>query len=236
MTLQQYIDGVKQGRLLPSKHYKPILDNLLKAEGGTIHYNSREIDITSGYGIYRAVHPNAMVFKYIDSLAIGITNKPSKEWTKKEIDEINKKLDPKVDRFLSYLFYRDIYKGAHLELFDESLVILMSNLFANAPKGAWMSIQEGLRDMQREDIIKLPMSELSIVDGAFGNKTRNALNYLNNIKTETAYEKVLIYKVFKRSILMAMKTYYIELATAYPDKFLINLRGWNNRAEALEHQ
>lgn len=99
-----------------------------------------------------------------------------------------------------------------------------------------MSVQEGLRDMQKDGILKIPLSNLSIVDGSFGNKTRDALILLNSIATETEFERVLIHKLFKKSVLLAMKTYYTTLISGNPSVHLINAKGWDNRIEELEHK
>lgn len=218
------------------KQYEVILDDLKKAEGGYLHYNSKETDITTGYGIYKVKHPGALIFKYITTLTTDIGT-PSTSWkdtaTLKKIDN---RINPDVERYLTYLLYKDFLAGARIELFDPSNVILITNLYTNSPKGCWMSVQEGLRDMQKDGILKIPLSNLSIVDGSFGNKTRDALLLLNSIATETEFERVLIHKLFKKSVLLAMKTYYTKLIAGDPSVHLVNAKGWDNRIEELEHK
>ena len=86
--------------------YKGILDYLTTAEGGKIHYNSTEKDITSGRGIYR-YNNKGIIWDYVDTVAksIGIII-PSVSWDKDELDKINKNVDPKIMEYLEYLFYK----------------------------------------------------------------------------------------------------------------------------------
>ena len=159
-------------------------------------------------------------------------------WDKfeKEMDKLYSDKRRIIKRYLTYLFYKEFLAGARIELFDPSNVILITNLYTNSPKGCWMSVQEGLRDMQKDGILKIPLSNLSIVDGSFGNKTRDALLLLNSIATETEFERVLIHKLFKKSVLLAMKTYYTTLISGNPSVHLVNAKGWDNRIEELEHK
>ena len=234
--LSNILNDILNGALIIPEEYEALLDNIKESEGGYLHYNSKETNITNGYGVYRTVHPNALVFKYIDAVASGITNTPSQDWRDKTLlSKIDSTIDKKVDRYLSYLFYNEYLKDAHLELFDKSNVTLMANLYTNSQRGAWKSIQEGLLDIQRDGILNIPITSLSTVDGAYGTKTRDALLLLKNIETETVLEKVLIMKVFKKSVLLAMKSFYIDITIANPDKFMKNLNGWDNRVEELEH-
>lgn len=217
--------------------YVVFLDSLKKAEGGYIHRNQGESDITTGYGIYKAVHPTAEVFNYIDSLAKTLNiYGDSSSWTKIEIDKINKILNVNTERYLTYLFYNKYLAGAHLNLFTPQMIPVMVNLYTNSTKGAWMSIQEGLRDLHADGILDLHKSDLSTVDGKYGGKTKRALVMFKNIKTTTDYEKDLLNIIFRKSVLLAMKTYYTKLVTARPDKFLKFAKGWDNRIEKLEHE
>lgn len=237
LDLQNIIKDVLNKNVVIPKQYEVILDDLKKAEGGYLHYNSKEVDITTGYGIYKAKHPGALVFKYIESLATDINSNPTNTWKDQAtLKKIDNRINPEVERYLSYLFYKDFLAGARIELFDPSNVILVTNLYTNSPKGCWMSIQEGLRDMQKDGILKIPLDKLSGVDGLFGDVTRKALIAFSEIVTETEYEKVLINKLFRKSVLLAMKTYYTKLIAGDPSKHLINAKGWDNRMEELEHK
>ncbi len=212
-------------------NYSKLMDNLLDVEGGRLHKNSTEIDVTNRYGIYRGSRAGRNfkpLWDYVDKVASKVTKLPSSKWTNEISSEVNNLLDPDKVRYLSYLFYKDYFAGAHLDLFHNDLVILMANLYTNSPKGAWMSVQEALRDIQRDGILNMPFKKLSIADGVFGDKTRKAL--LEFLKT--ADRKDII--IFKKSILLSMKSYYIDLAVGNPDKFLLYLNGWDNRMEEAD--
>lgn len=227
--LESYINMIKtqmKNNPIP-EIYKIVLKHLRVAEGGTLHYNTGETDITNSYGIYRTANPKAEVFTYIDLIAKKTV--PSSKWTKLDTIAINKLIDPVIEEYLSYLFYKEYFKGAQLELFHKDNVILMVNLYTNTTKGAWMSIQEGLIDMQKFGYLKIPFSELSVVDGSFGNKTKNNLLLLKEMNTD-------IQRIFKLAVINGMKTYYIKLAAENPTKFLQYLKGWDNRMEYLQHQ
>jgi len=235
-TLEDIINGVINKTYIIPEEYNVLLDNIKKAESGILHYNSKETDITNGYGIYRQRHPNALVFNYIDNISKPFTKLPSSKWNNKQLlKSLNSVINQDIDRYLSYLFYKEYLAGAKLELFDKDHVVLVANLYTNSPKGAWMSIQEGLRDMQKDGVLNIKLSDLPIVDGVFGGKTARALTLLKEIKTETVYEKVLINKLFKKSVLLAMKSYYADITSNNPDKFVGYLKGWDNRIEDLEH-
>jgi len=215
------------------KQYLVLLDNLKTTEGGYLHHNEKEIDITNGWGIYRGTGLGKdfkPLWDYIDSVAKQVTSKPSPQWTLAELQAIDKLLDKNIELNLTYTFYKEYFKDARLHLFPSRLVILMSNLYTNSPKGAWMSIQEGLRDLVADKILLVDIKDLSIVDGNFGDKTEKALNLFLSI----ADRKDEI--IFKKSVLLAMKSYYIDLSISNPTKFLGNLNGWDNRMENLEHQ
>jgi len=237
MSLEKILNDILKTKPVIPEAYNTFLDNIKHAEGGHIHYNVGEEDITTGYGIYKVGHESAIVFEYITMLANSLNiDTNSKHWNKEEIDRVNEILDPEVERYLTYLFYGKYLSGAYLYLFRPDMVMVMVNLYTNSPKGAWMSVQEALRDLQEDGILKLNLSELSTVDGQYGSKTNNALNMFNNIKTETEYEKTLLDLIFRKSVLLAMKSYYTDLVSAKPSKFLKFAKGWDNRIENLEHE
>lgn len=47
------------------EQYKILLNHLYKVEGGVLHRNSEEFDITNAYGIYRHFHPKAGKYLHI---------------------------------------------------------------------------------------------------------------------------------------------------------------------------
>lgn len=212
------------------KQYEKLLDSLYGFEGGKLHYNGKEKDITNGYGIYRFQQPKAALWTYIDSLAKGITTLPSSKWTKDIVDKVNAKIDKTKERELTYQFYKSFFANTHLELFHEDLVILMVNLYTNSPTGAIESIQEALNDCYEYGIFKVTKEEVPEVVGQFGPKTQSAIKKF----CDNADEKDII--IFKNCALLYMKSYYGELAVDKSSTMLVNLKGWNNRMEALQHQ
>ena len=216
--------------------FEVLLDSIKIVEGGILHYNNKETDITNGYGVYRAIHSDNIVFKYIDSVAKDITGLKSSSWKDKVLlNMIDNVIDKDIDRYLSYLFYKEYLKNAKLYLFDSSLSVMLAGLYSNSPVGMWKSVQESLLDMVKDDILPLSIKDLSLPDGVFGSKTENALLILKNLETSTKKEKELVIKLFKKSILLSMKSYYINIIDDNPDKYVKNILGWNNRVEELEH-
>lgn len=212
------------------KQYEHLLDNLFKAEGGYLHRNSKESDITNAYGIYRYRQPQAALWTYIDSVAKKVTSLPSKSWDKATIEKIDKLIDKNKERELSYQFYKEFFKTAYLELFPDDLVIMVANLYANTPKGATEAIQEALRDVAQYGLIDMFLKDMPPVIGRFGPSTRRAVTRF----TELADRKDII--IFKNCALLYMKTYYADLVISKTDTMLPNLKGWNNRMEDLQHQ
>ena len=212
------------------KQYEKLLDSLFQFEGGKLHYNSKEKDITNAYGIYRFQQPKAEIWNYIDSLAEGITTKPSNQWDKTIVDKINEKIDKNKERELSYKFYKQFFAGAYLELFHDDLVIMMCNLYTNTPLGATKAIQEALNDCYKYGIFKVEEKDVPPVLGKFGPQTRSAIEKFSK---EADWKDIII---FKNCALLYMKTYYGELVIDKTTTMLPNLRGWNNRMEALQHQ
>lgn len=213
-------------------NYKIFLDHVKEAEGGYIHRNPKEINLTNSYGIYAgsaAAKAIPELWDYLEDVAKPLTSLPMHKWSPRLISRIEPLVDDEVERYLSYKFYEKYLEGARLHLFSKDLVLVMGNLYTNSPLGAWKSVQEALRDISKDNILPIELKELSIVDGKFGPKTERALREFDRI----ADWKDRI--IFKKSILLAMKTYYSELIARNADKFLINIRGWNHRIEELEH-
>lgn len=227
------LEGHEMLKEIPRQYVK-LLDHIESAEGGVLHRNKNESDITSSWGIYRG-SPDGKNFTelwdYIENVGKNVTDKPTHLWdseTIKAVDEIIKQ-DPITEHYLSYKFYKKYLRGARLKLFPDELVIVMANLYTNTPLGAWMSVQEALIDITKDKILDLELDDLSAVDGGFGKKTRDSLI---KFRDNSDWKDVLI---FKKSILLAMKTYYIDLSTSDVEKYLRNLPGWNARVENLEH-
>lgn len=236
LQLKEILTKIPEALATIPSSYNTLLDNLKAAESGYLHYNDTEEDITTGYGIYKKEHPNNLIFKYIEDISKQHTVLPTTEWKDKSLlAVINNDIDKNVERYLTYLFYKEYLEPAHLDLFTSEMVMVMVNLYTNSPLGAWKSIQEGLRDLSKDGVLPLKLDELSTVDGVYGGKTELALLAFKNIETQTVLEKILINKLFRKSVLLAMKTFYTRLGSGNPDKFLGYIKGWDNRIEELEH-
>jgi len=177
------------------------------------------------------------MMEYLDRQAhsIGITS-PSRKWTKREIRAVNATLNHEIEQYLTYLFYNKFLKGARIEKFRPSMAVVIASLYTSSPKGTWLSVQEGLQDMCKARILKLPLTALSALDGKYGTKTENALKVLDdNIHEATINEQHLMDMVFRRSVLLAMKSFYTRLIVADFPKYGRYAKGWDKRVEYLEH-
>lgn len=209
--------------------YKKLLDSIYDVEGGRLHRNPKEKDITNAYGIYRFQQPKAAIWTYIDSIAKTITTKPSSLWDDKTIEAIDAKIDKVKERELSYEFYKEFFVGAYLELFHPDLVIMVANCYVNTPLGTIKAIQEALNDCYKYGIFKVDKKEVPPVLGKFGPQTRTAVTTFS----KNADWKDII--IFKNCALLYMKSYYAELVIGNTITMLPNLRGWNNRMENAQH-
>ena len=209
-----------------------LLEYLGKAEGIEIHRNPTETDITTMFGIYRAVHPTAEVFILIDTIAkkIGISIDSTK-WGTDELNQINSfinsnsEVKENVTDFI-IAFYDDYLKNAHLELFHENCIVSMFSMFVNSPLLAWKSVQFAINTFISQGMIdNFPLVE----DGSFGEKTKIASEKINEV-IKKDYSSSLI---FESNMLFAMSINYASLAKSNPDKYLPSLVGWGNRLKIL---
>ena len=207
---------------------KQVLEYLAKAEGTDIVYLQNEKDITAPYGIYRHAHPDAEIFKFIDSVArsIGIEHK-SNQWDIGKVKRVNTALvgmQDEIDKLVSE-FYEEYLKPAHLELFPPLCRVAMFSMYTNSPKNAWKSVQQSLIDVDKNNLGN--NDDLSIVDGSFGRKTeRGIIDVVQSLNKQG-------HLYFETLMLSNMKTLYIRLAMSNPDKYLKYLKGWDNRMNLL---
>lgn len=206
-----------------------ILNYLAKAEGTEIHRNSTEADITTPYGIYRESHPDAAIFKYIDTVAqsIGIKTK-SETWDQVTLDRVNKAMDRNEIARLALEFYNDFMTKLHLDIFTEQSQLAAFSLYTNGPLIFWKSVQATINKFTTNgwiDYIKQG------VDGDYGRKTSNGLVLIQ----ELCHKNNLYGYIFEGYMISHMQLEYARLAVANPAKFLKYLNGWNNRVvEFLE--
>ena len=203
-----------------------IIEYLAKAEGDMLHRNKGEGDITSAYGIYRVAHPDANIFKYYDSVAESISiYERSNEWTTAEIAKIDEYTDKEKVRELAEDFYSNYLSGAHLEQFPKGCRLIMYSAYVNSPKLAWKAVQMSIRNMVNSKETFMNIQDVSIVDGAYGNKTRIALSNIKDV----------VYPLYLETLIISnMKTLYIRLANNNQDKYFKYLVGWDNRVSAMQ--
>nr|DAX81678.1 MAG TPA: hypothetical protein [Bacteriophage sp.] len=210
----------------------PYLMNYLeKAEGTTVHRNSTESDITSPYGIYKSAHPTAQIFTFIDQIAkeAGIF-KSSQQWTQNDLNLINQNIQrtnklPQI-RSLAESFYDKYTQGLPLDKIPELCQVTVFSLYTNSSLNASKAIQMACNSFIKN--YSLQIASL-VEDGALGRSSISALENINRcigINTDRAL-------YFETLILLHMSKLYATLAVANPDKYLIYLKGWNNRLETL---
>jgi hypothetical protein len=189
---------------------RDFIKRLGQLEGINLHRNKTEEDITAPYGIYRYAHPNAEIFKYIDSVArdLGIRGE-SKEWTTEEIEEINERLNSNIIRDAAIAFYRGFLND--IELPSE---IMLS--YVNSPYLTMKAVQQSIINFQNQDLITKDFVP-SPVDGIWGKKTKKGLSLIEN--------HLHFLSEFKSN----MKTQYVQLALSKQN--FIYLRGWINRLD-----
>lgn len=216
---------------------KEVMDYLATAEGTDVHYLNNEKDFTTPYGIYSYRHPEAKVVKRIRDIALanGII-KQSKDWGKEEISKINKIVKTQYAdeiRDLATEFYLEFTSSVYLEYFPKLARVAMYSMYANSPKRAWMAVQQSLLDMRDSNSFKFS-GELSIVDGDYGSKTGKSLKeFTDYLQVKNDSDK-FGHLYFETLLLSNMKTQYIRLAVADPEKYLEYLKGWDNRMSALQ--
>lgn len=226
------------------EQYKILLNHLYKVEGGVLHRNSEEFDITNAYGIYRHFHPKAEIFTYIDTIASSVTRAPSNKWTKEQIVAINKLIDKNKELELSYRFYREYFKSLNIVQFPPSLVLSIVDCFTNTQVGTYKAIQEALNDCHKYGLFKhTPISktilpnkdDILLVDGKFGNGSKAAMkDFVNRYKGSYEPSSWKDELIFKNCMLLYMKTHYAELVLGNSNH-TPNLRGWNHRMENAQH-
>jgi len=103
---------------------------------------------------------------------------------------------------------------------------MMVSLYTNSQVGSWKAVQSGIWDLYNMDVLRINKSTISIVDGMYGNKTKDILNIIRTMDKVTN-------KLFKALVLSRMKSYYSKLIHANPDKYLKYISGWDNRVNNL---
>lgn len=207
--------------------YRVLLHKIREQEGGRLHYNRTESDITTGYGIYKAKHPRALIFKYIEEIAEQnrITTDTTKWNSSIILDKINELIVPSMEVWLSYLFYKEFYKQLHLDQLHPILVDPFVSIYTNGVRLFVISLQRAINKIYQNYNID-PTFSVTSVDGYMGPVT---LKWYINISKQNE----VIIKEFKNLFLLYAKSYYINLACKKPNKYLVYLKGWDNRVNGL---
>jgi len=206
------------------KDIKEVVKYIGEVESKLVHRNEGEEDITCPYGIY--LKPNSRMYQYIVELAESLDiDKDTKEWNNDDIKIVNSLVEKSAYgvQQLAEGFYRDFLKDAHMELFPKECQVAMYSMYTNSPKNAWKAVQEALLEMSV--IFNFP-SNLSSIDGSYGEKTKNGLDFITSLESEGYH--------FETRMLSNMKSIYIKLWKSNPDKYGRYLSGWDNRMSHLE--
>lgn len=209
------------------------MNMIKKQEGGKLHRNKSEKDITTGYGIYKYSFPEAEIFKYIDSLAKSLNiNKKSSEWSKSEIETINKNIDTNKELQYTIDFYNNEYfKKIDIYKLPIQLTLSVGSILINSPKIASKALQISYNTMIK--LIDSLSNEKQIdEDGIIGSGTRNAIYKLSEKVESSDTDKYLWFYIFINSVI----SQYVDMATdnGKEDKQLQYLRGWVlNRCDYL---
>lgn len=208
-----------------------LMDHLEKVEGTKVHRNETEADITSPYGIYKLNFANDPIFAYIDQIAreVGII-KPSYQWTQNDMYYINQNIAqtnklPYIKK-LAESFYDRYTRNLPLDKLPELCQVTAFSLYVNSSLNASKAIQMACNSLIK--VYGLSISPL-IEDGVLGRTSEAALETITRFIGKS--KEGALY--FEALILLHMSKLYAELAVANPTKYLIYLRGWNNRLEAL---
>lgn len=217
---------------------------LRKAEGGRLHRNKSESDITTGEGIYRASNPDAEIFTYIDSVAASLGIKdPSSKWDNETINKVNSALDDEKVIELAASFYRTYCKELYVENLCDEMIYPFFNIYVNSKKIGGKGLQRSYNWMinyLKTLKIDLFMNKAPIsVDGIIGKGTRSAVKELSDAIESSSNilgESRTLGTLWKVTFINFVKSYYVDMGTdnGKEDKQLQFLRGWVlNRCDTL---
>lgn len=202
--------------------------SLEQEEGVLIHRNKGELDITLPYGLYKKYDSD--MYKFIVTVAKDIhITKDTKEWTKENIDEVNKAISkvPKGIESLAIKFYEDFAKEAHVELYPPCCRELIFSIYINSPYWTNRAVQRTIINMVKSNRLELTLSEISIEDGFWGNKTKYAIEYIRGHKSQD------FYYYFEEAIANNMKDMYDKIVEK--DRSMKkNIKGWKNRVKKYQ--
>jgi len=204
-----------------------ILEHLRKVEGTTVHRQPNEKDITAPFGVYKYIHPDAKIFKFIDEIALEVgirTN--SKRWRKIELEKINdrivtKNYTPEIEKLVQD-FYGDYLKGAHITMFPKQCSLAMFSMYTHSAEHSFEAVQESLNSFVRSRHINY---KIQGVDGSYGKDTRDGLKLVKGLSEDEPLYGFL----FEANMIGHMSRIYGILVADNPAKYLRYQKGWDNR-------
>ena len=204
---------------------KKYVQQLKTEEGVCIHRNDGEDDITLPYGLYKKY--DSTMYKSIVQVAkeIGIFT-PTKKWTEKEIEEVNKLIAPMGAALenLAIEFYENFMKKAHINLYPQECRAVIFSLYTNSPYWSTRAVQRTIINMVKSE--RITLEKVSIEDGFWGSKTANAISYIRTKSND-------FYYYFEEAIISNMKDIYEEIVSKDPLQAK-NLKGWKNRVRKFQ--
>lgn len=203
------------------------LRELKELEGGKLHRNKTEDDVTTGYGIYFKGNEKSSIYKYVSNVGqtLGF-DKVTANWTQDQIAKVNAKLDPKEELKATKEFYSAYFKSLDMENIHRYVVINICSIFVNSRKMGVRVLQKSYNEIvdllikyRGYDANQFPKVD---EDGLIGPKTRDAVKKLSStIKDEDAMCWNSI-----SAVITCQE--YRQLVENKPEN-KIYLKGWMNR-------
>lgn len=202
-----------------------VLEMLKKAEGGKLHRNKSELDITTGYGIYKHVCPNEKIFKYLDEIAKSLNiNKNSKEWDSDDLEEIQANIDYEKELEYTKEFYIN-YFNLDLNILPNNLALGYCSIYVNSNKIANIALQKSTNFIIENYYKKCKkISE----DGILGNQSKKTIE---EVFKYVKLQSDQMDNVWFLSFINFCQFEYVKISTdnGKEDKQLQYLKGWINR-------
>ncbi len=185
-----------------------ILNYLAKAEGTTVHWNKKETNFTTPYGVYAKSFPISEPVVYVKSLFYKYKLKITKTNARKINTKLTNSEKIKI-RKLVYAFYVKNFMDARVN----ALLGKKSSLSYFS-----ISVNTGMTRGNKA----LQSSVGAIIDGVIGRMT---LLILKNTKLSDSQINIKLLKY--------LKDFYLYLIRVNPEKYSLNRNGWFNRIKGL---
>lgn len=202
-----------------------VLDMVKEAEGGKLHRNKSELDITTGYGIYKHVYPNEQIFKYIDEVAKSLNiTKDSKDWNQDDLEEIQYNMDKEKEFEYTKEFYSSYFK-IDLSILPNNLALAYCSIYVNSNKIANIALQKSVNFLISNYCKNF--KKLS-TDGVLGKESKKTIEEVFKF---VKLQSDQMDDVWFLSFINFCQAEYVNIATdgGKEDKHLQYLKGWINR-------